>query len=1700
MTAALLLNQTVTGELATTTVPPLIAFTFPGGRRPTNTSAPLPLATMKRLYYTPDNDPQVTQIMYSVGLPPSLLVGFPSFDAMQESFVLNHTTVLGGVSFFSNFTADGLAGTPQMYRYSIHMDSKNVPDTKKKEGQSIEVIPVGARLYLFSGFAALQIALDKAILSYHAQTTNGTAINQINATVRLLPLIAQNLWQRFHFIDIQNILSFMAGVYMTLALFISCFRLLTEMVYEKERRIREAMRMMGLKMGTGALANICTVLIVATLPIIIICLVLCYVGLYHYSSAAYVMLLYFSTLISFISLSYLISIFMNKAKFAGIFGLLFTAAGGVIGVVLSVRKAGRVPRLVLSLWSSAAFALVGTNIATLEVQNLGATYDTMTVQPDDLSPSNAALIGMIWFDAVWYMVLAWYLDQVMPGEFGTSRGALFFLKRSYWRNVLQGEENEDEIASKGVEMNEMYDMSKFRADIEQVPDAMRSRCAVLVRDLKKSFKSGQRPAVDGLNMDMYYGQITSFLGHNGAGKTTTISMLTGLIPPSGGDAWIAGHNIRTNMPLVRQSLGVCPQQDVIWEDLSVAEHLRLYAALKGVPMHNIQATVDAMLIDIGLDFKRNANAGSLSGGQKRKLCLAIAFIGGSKVLFLDEPTSGMDPVTRRSVWDFLLRNKAGRAIILTTHFMDEADYLGDRIAIIAHGNLRCAGTSLFLKSRFGVGYVLTLVKAPGCVTEGVSRLVVSHVPGAILTSDVGAELSYRLPRNEERYFGQLLRDLDANLETLQVQSYGLGLGTLEAVFLEIGAESLTERQRALLMGTSAPKADDTTISTDMTGKTQDLETSSLSPAAAAKTALQYTSTGQHSGQQLAALLIKRAQVSRVDKKSIAFSFFLPLILVLATLVVIYLEGDGRFTTVPGTVVTSNGFVDMYGVPVQRPGPALNMNLPNLLATNTAWGIYNRVLYSGDANGDLGTPLSYVADQSEFVALGNEDVDQAVLNRVANPLTNTYAAAGAYSTSGFSGNNIDYTVLLNANLFHGLPGLMHSLHDGLMREATLGAMGIEMQSQPFPHVATQSEALFNQLFVQSRVNAKVVQYTTLVMQAAYGMIPAGFIASLVLEREMRVKSLLLVSGLSTRIYWLSIFLWDTAAGMLVVFFNLILWAACFRDDVTSGIAGQLLLLLTLFVLAVNPMSYVLTSRLKSHTLAIGIVFLLQFGVGVILTTGWQVPAVDAVIHPEDEANAKLTDALFYLFSIVSPVFALGNGILQIFGFPVPHMSEDVWSARYRLGWVLIILALQTLFWWSVLLLSEYASAVGAFLRGVFRMKPKSYKLSDAQLNIPEADDAEKKALIDSDVLAERTRVEGRATYNPVDGSGDIIRAAALRKVYPKGMVAVNHVSLGIPRSECFGLLGMNGAGKSTTLGMLSGNIEPTSGEVNLNGFDLISQRNDALRYFGWCPQFDALIPQLTGRQQLALYARIKGLPSDVIRSTVDSFLYMLDLEAIADRPVGGYSGGNKRKISLAVAMIGSPPIVFLDEPSTGMDPLSRRLMWNVVTALMAGKAVILTTHSMEECEALCSRLAIMSKGRLTCIGSAQHLKNKFASGYLIQVKPRIGSTMETVARFEQAFPFAVLAGNVRGAAGAETAQSGLSGSGETVITVQPPPGVEVDGTELLLAYEMPQETTRDLSGVFGVLQEMSANGLVEDYSVAQPTVEQIFLKLAEEKES
>ena len=216
-------------------------------------------------------------------------------------------------------------------------------------------------------------------------------------------------------------------------------------------------------------------------------------------------------------------------------------------------------------------------------------------------------------------------------------------------------------------------------------------------------------------------------------------------------------------------------------------------------------------------------------------------------------------------------------------------------------------------------------------------------------------------------------------------------------------------------------------------------------------------------------------------------------------------------------------------------------------------------------------------------------------------------------------------------------------------------------------------------------------------------------------------------------------------------------------------------------------------------------------------------------------------------------------------------------------------------------------------------------------------------------------------------------------------ALQGLTLQVREGELFGLLGPNGAGKSTTINILTGLLEATAGTASVGGHALPKEARQVKEIIGVCPQDFSIFPYLTGRENVTLFGELYGVPRAELRERATTILDRLGLNGESDRRVKGYSGGMKRRISLATALIGDPEIAFLDEPTTGLDPQSRHAVWEFVETLKERKrTVILTTHYMEEAEALCDRIAIIDHGKLIALGTPEELRKAYEAKDLEEV--------------------------------------------------------------------------------------------------------------------
>ncbi|VEN57671.1 unnamed protein product [Callosobruchus maculatus] len=492
-------------------------------------------------------------------------------------------------------------------------------------------------------------------------------------------------------------------------------------VLEKERQLKEFIKIMGLSTWMYWLSWFlqCYIYLLVLMTIFLILMLAPIVKqpIFPYSNSSIVLsffLVYSAALVAFILAT---SALFPKATRAVICSIVFRIAAFALFNLVSTK--GMAVQLAACLWPDTAICIGLEIIWKYEKQTEGCQrHNLFEPVTHERNTSLGLVILMLILDIFIYMFLAIYIEAIYPSEFGTHYPWNFLCKPSYWR------------PKRDTESNDIRDNKRVRSGfLEAEPKGLKA--GVQIKGLTKVY--GSTTAVDGLSLNLYENQITVLLGRNGAGKTTTISMLSGMITPTSGTAILNGYDIRRDMRFLRKCIGICPQHNILYDNLTVEEHLYFYSRIKALPKKEIKAEIKSYLVSMEFTNKRKKQAKSLSGGMKRKLCICIALCGNSKIVMLDEPTSGLDPNNRRKLWDLLLKHRTGKTILLTTHFMDEADVLGDRIAIMAGGELKCCGSSFFLKKLYGSGYILVIDKGPRCDVPKITALLKSSVPEVQLT-------------------------------------------------------------------------------------------------------------------------------------------------------------------------------------------------------------------------------------------------------------------------------------------------------------------------------------------------------------------------------------------------------------------------------------------------------------------------------------------------------------------------------------------------------------------------------------------------------------------------------------------------------------------------------------------------------------------------------------------------------------------------------------------------------------------------------------------------------------------------------------------------------------------------------------------------------------------------------------------------------
>ncbi|KAH9493237.1 ATP-binding cassette sub- A member 3 [Bulinus truncatus] len=586
-----------------------------------------------------------------------------------------------------------------------------------------------------------------------------------------------------------------------------------------------------------------------------------------------------------------------------------------------------------------------------------------------------------------------------------------------------------------------------------------------------------------------------------------------------------------------------------------------------------------------------------------------------------------------------------------------------------------------------------------------------------------------------------------------------------------------------------------------------------------------------------------------------------------------------------------------------------------------------------------------------------------------------------------------------------------------------------------------------------------------------LVPVMFIYPLVQERAVGAKHLQSLSGVNPIAYWLGTFSFDIIVYVVIVTLLMLVFMVNPVVYVRQGRWFLILTVLLIYGFAMFPYLYATQFLFRNPSKAL--VFLLMFTIFIGTVASFVMTLVRSMIQFEGAfylthlaftlicPNYSLTSAFFFFIVIAfsfDPELS-GDGITESEASLKNYFKFKLYNLILyeNLVSMTIVLAVS----WVVLALVEYR--VDRLLWYI--VVPDCgclYRVLERRPSTQE----------DDDVKMERVKISTTPFGELL--SSNVIVMHNLRKHYLTGcrlFVAVHGTSICLPPNECLGLLGQNGAGKSTTFKVLTGDVGVSSGDAYINGMSIKTRMKTIQTMMGYCPQQDALHDTLTGRETLYLYARIRGVPQSSLGAVVQTVIDFVTLSPHENKITQYYSGGNKRKLSVGISIIGNPKFIMLDEPTAGMDPIARRKLWDVLHLLRnSGKTLVLTSHSMEECEALCTRIAIMVHGNVLCLGSSQHLKSKYGKGYTVILHAAKDADGRAVPLSEAERHVLDTLGN-----------SQIFAKQEAYTDIQIPENIP-------------------LSFIFEVLEKARGQFKFQYYTVQQTSLEQVFLRLLKVEES
>ena len=1163
---------------------------------------------------------------------------------------------------------------------------------------------------------------------------------------------------------------------------------------------------------------------------------------------------------------------------------------------------------------------------------------------------------------------------------------------------------------------------------------------ISVSGLTKIYEKNTKPVLNELSFKLRKSEIFALLGQNGEGKSTFVSILSGLKEATSGSITYINDSgkqyeilSKEGMKLIRNILGICNQNNIlIYDDLTVKENLEIFCSFKFYNNYYIGPKVYELLNNFKLKNCENKKASKLSGGEKRKLMMAIACCGGSEIIILDEPTGGVDIQGKSEIWEILNEMKKDRVIILITHYMDEAWELADRIGILKDGKMKFIGTKDNLINKYEKYIKIQINKKINKKLRG--------LPGAIekkflIRSERSNSGTNNMISETHSDTGNLIGNTESftsnstvNLEKVEFIEYNeralikIPIACFNFKKLDELLRLIEEEYGVKNYSIDSESLDDLFINVVETKKDYDKK-KYISFSDDYNYNNNYDSYTKFRN-ELKIMLFKRFYETKRDTKSLILEILFPIILTFISCLLCYFE-----------ILENNKSksLDLYNMD-QDP-----QTIFCYAANNSNYEDIRNVLSAEIKSEEKKFPNFYFQYIPNVLEKEGDNYMESLV-QYFNVLYEYRKREGINNnTGGFffkkadkANHKYEFNFYISSKKKHSTIFLTNYLLRTIARYEIKRSNqykgyidNIQITNSPFP--LTYKEKTDK----KSRNGFNLVFFISL----ALSLIPANFITIIIREKENRSKHLQKLSGASIYIYWLNNYIFELAKYYIVVGICLLI---LFLFDYYEK---YLVILYIFYGPALVSFTYVLSYFLKKEGNAQITILLVNLFFGSLCGS--------AVLILRTNKNLKYFGMVLSFFFRFVPSFCICYGYNQLISKKILYaidyfkLGDDIDIEKIKkeyndssfilkdpnyISSDIIFLSLEIAIYSLLLIFLENKE----YLLWKFGIKKKKLNNIYNNIIIDNSGNKSSKKSKKEQKNQKGNKVNGLTSKDSISGSqqniGYALEVSKLSKEYYKKdedyyhffnylkyklcfcfkkekKTILSNLSFKVSNGECFCLLGKNGSGKTTSFKCFSKEIVPDAGAILVDGIDIrdFTKEQPAI---GYCPQFDCVFEYLTTRENLIFYAKLKNIKETSLNLIIDTLIDKLGLKKYENKIAQNLSGGNKRKLSVGISLLCKPVVILMDEPSTGMDPYSRQQLLDLIhnAYLKSNKknkngkkrALVLITHLIQEANLISDKIGILYNKKIKEPGKVGDLIQKEANEIILSIefyKPSNGALKE-----------------------------------------------------------------------------------------------------------